>query len=113
VVTLGMVCLWMIATWMVCLWMIATWVICLWMIATWVITDSRCPLGILTTNQHGADTARYYCRSEDLYWSFHMFVLHIDTVAKISPWPFLICSLIGPQAHKGHMQSVCSTQGIT
>ena len=79
-----MVCLGVVALWMVCLWMIALWMVCLWMIATWMLTDSRCPLGIVTTNQRGADTTRYYCRSEDLYWSFHMLVLHIDTVAKSS-----------------------------
>ena len=78
-VTLGVVALWMVTLWMVCLWMVALGMVCLWM-----VTNSRRPLGVATPDHHVTDTTRDDRRGEDLYCSFHVFVLHIGTVAKIS-----------------------------
>jgi hypothetical protein len=87
VVTLGVVTLWVVALWMVTLWMV-----CLWMVTAWMVTDSWRPLGVATSDHHVTDTTRDDRRGEDLYCSFHVFVLHIDTVAKISTWPPVISS---------------------
>ena len=82
-----MVTLGVVALWMVCLWMVALGMVCLWM-----VTNSRRPLGVATPDHHVTDTTRDDRRGEDLYCSFHVFVLHIDTVAKISTWPPVISS---------------------
>jgi hypothetical protein len=87
-----MVTLGVIALWMVCLWMVCLWVVCLWVVTAWMVTDSRSPLGVATSNHHATDTTREYRRGEDLHCSFHMFLLHIDTVPKNSIWPSLVLS---------------------
>ena len=84
VVALGMVALWMVTLWMVCLWMVTLGMVCLWMVTAWMVTDSRRPLRVATSDHHVTDTTRDDRRGEDLYCSFHVFVLHIDTVAKNS-----------------------------